>query len=136
MAKSPKTSVVAFKVEDDLAAFLDGLPNKSEFIRRAIHAQLGIACPLCRGTGKVTAETHDHFKGFIAKWELHSCESCGDEFAVPRGNEAAEKLPPGVLAAVESIRNSGHEYCYTCVGHEHEAEAPEPIARIGKATKR
>lgn len=135
MPKAPKTSVVAFKVEDELAAFLDGLPNKSEFIRRAIHAQLGIACPLCRGTGKVTAETHDHFKAFIEKWELHSCEGCGDEFAVPKEADAGEALPPGVLAVVEGIRNGGHEYCYTCVGHEHAVPPPTAPARNAKAPK-
>lgn len=57
--KSPKTQntrksqIVAFKVEDDLARFLDDLPNKSEFIRRAILAQFGMNCPLCTGTGVV-----------------------------------------------------------------------------------
>ena len=37
--KSEKSQIVAFKVDDDLANFLDNLPNKSEFIRRAILAQ-------------------------------------------------------------------------------------------------
>ena len=47
--KPGKSQIVAFKVEDELADFLDKLPNKSEFIRKAIAAQLGVACPLCRG---------------------------------------------------------------------------------------
>ncbi|HVJ79919.1 MAG TPA: hypothetical protein VNC50_02520 [Planctomycetia bacterium] len=111
---APKSSVVAFKVEEELAVFLNGLPNKSDFIRRAIHAQLGIACPLCRGTGKVSKETHDHFTVFLEKWELHSCEGCGDEFAVPKGEESKHDLPVPVQAAVDSIRSGGPEYCYTC----------------------
>jgi hypothetical protein len=114
---SPKSAVVAFKVEEDLAKFLDQLPNKSDFIRRAIHAQLGIACPLCRGTGKVTEEIHDHFTAFLKKYELHSCEGCGDEFAVPK--EDVERLPVAVQKVVESVRQGGPEFCYTCVGHEH-----------------
>ena len=32
--KIPKTEVVAFKVEAELAEFLNKLPNKSAFIRR------------------------------------------------------------------------------------------------------
>jgi hypothetical protein len=123
---SPKSTVVAFKVEEDLASFLNQLPNKSDFIRRAIHAQLGIACPLCRGTGKVSKETHDHFAVFLEKWELHSCQSCGDEFAIPKETtplRESDDLPVPFQQVVETIRRGGPEYCYTCVGHgeeEHE----------------
>ena len=38
--KPPKTAVVAFKVENELAELLNQLPNKSAFIRKAIAAQL------------------------------------------------------------------------------------------------
>ena len=51
--KPPKTAVVAFKVEEQLADFLNKLPNKSAFIRKAIAAQLNMACPLCSGAGVV-----------------------------------------------------------------------------------
>ena len=53
MPRKPKPSkhIVAFKVEPDLAALLDAMPNKSEFIRTAVARQLSTACPLCRGTG-------------------------------------------------------------------------------------
>ena len=37
--KPPKTAVVAFKVEEQLAEFLNKLPNKSAFIRKAIAAR-------------------------------------------------------------------------------------------------
>jgi hypothetical protein len=116
---APKSSVVAFKVEEELADFLNQLPNKSDFIRRAIHAQLGIACPLCRGTGKVSKEVHDHFTAFLQKYELHSCEGCGDEFAVPKDEGVQDPLPAPIRQVVESIRQGGPEFCYTCVGHTH-----------------
>ena len=119
---APKSSVVAFKVEEELADFLNQLPNKSDFIRRAIHAQLGIACPLCRGTGKVSKENHDHFTAFLAKYELHSCEGCGDEFAVPKEATAKEVLPEPVQQVIDHIRQGGPEYCYTCVGHSGQDE--------------
>jgi len=51
--KPPKTAVWAFKVEEELAEFLNKLPNKSAFIRKAIATQLGMACPLCNGKGVV-----------------------------------------------------------------------------------
>src|SRR5205823_8036386 len=59
--KLPKTAVVAFKVEEQLAEFLNKLPNKSAFIRKAIAAQLGMECPLCHGKGVVPRGVHDHY---------------------------------------------------------------------------
>ena len=38
--KTPKTALVAFKVEEELAEFLNKLPNKSAFIRKAIAAHI------------------------------------------------------------------------------------------------
>jgi hypothetical protein len=57
--------MVTFKVERQLAEFLNKLPNKSNFIRRSIAVQLGIDCPLCRGTGVVARAVHDHFAPLI-----------------------------------------------------------------------
>ena len=64
--KAGKSKIVAFKVEEDLANFLDKLKNKSEFIRKAILAQFGMSCPLCAGSGVVPRGVHNHFKPVIA----------------------------------------------------------------------
>ena len=40
--RAPKSQIVAFKAEEELATFLNKLPNKSAFIRKAIVAQLGM----------------------------------------------------------------------------------------------
>src|SRR4029450_2615239 len=56
--KTPKSDIVAFKVEEELAAFLNQLPNKSAFIRKAIAAMMSMACPLCNGAGQVSPWTH------------------------------------------------------------------------------
>jgi hypothetical protein len=77
---------------------------------------------VCRGTGKVSKETHDHFTAFLQKYELHSCQGCGDEFAVPKGEHPAHDLPVPVQQVIETIRRTGSEYCYTCVGHAEEPE--------------
>ena len=66
--KSPKTEVVAFKVEAELAEFLNKLPNKSAFIRKAIAAQLGVSCPLCQGKGVVPRGVHDHFAPLVSQF--------------------------------------------------------------------
>src|SRR5260370_27076952 len=100
-AKSPasraaKTAVVAFKVEEDLADLLNKLPNKSAFIRKAIAAQLGVACPLCQGKGVVPRGVHDHFAPLLAQISAHNCDGCGHELHVP--------LEPGELSREDRDR--------------------------------
>lgn len=112
MSKRPaKSAVVAFKVEEELANFLNQLPNKSDFIRRSIYSQLGIACPLCRGSGSVSKETHDHFTTFLEKWEVHECEGCGDAFAVPKDEH---DIPKNLKNQLQAVLKGGPEFCYTC----------------------
>lgn len=115
--KDTKSAVVAIKVEEELARFLDQLPNKSEFIRRAIYSQLGVSCPLCTGTGRVSRETHDHFAAFLSHFELHSCEGCGSEFPIPKDSDAVDSdhpLPQPLRQHLSSVLEKGREYCFTC----------------------
>ena len=81
--KSPKPEVVAFKVEKELADLLNKLPNKSAFIRKAIAAQLGVACPLCNGKGVVPRGVHDHIAPLLHKLDSRSCDGCGESLHVP-----------------------------------------------------
>src|ERR1043166_7448957 len=85
--KPPKTAVVAFKVEKDLAELLNKLPNKSAFIRKAIAAQLGVACPLCQGKGVVPRGVHDHYAPLLASHASRNCDGCGHTLNLPRGAE-------------------------------------------------
>src|SRR6476469_3775765 len=81
--KPPKTAVVAFKVEEELAELLDKLPNKSAFIRKAIAAQLGVACPLCQGKGVVPRGVHDHYAPLLQKFNSRDCDGCGHALQLP-----------------------------------------------------
>ena len=81
--KPPKTAVVAFKVEKELADLLNKLPNKSAFIRKAIASQLGVACPLCKGQGVLPRGVHDHFAPLLAQFSSRSCDGCGDRLDLP-----------------------------------------------------
>src|SRR5213593_1809545 len=81
--KTPKTAVVAFKVEEELAEFLNKLPNKSAFIRKAIAAQMSMACPLCNGGGMVSRGVHDHYAPLLKDLASRGCDSCGDRLPVP-----------------------------------------------------
>ena len=112
--KTQKSQIVAFKVEDSLATFLDALPNKSEFIRRAILAQFGMNCPLCTGTGVVPRGVHDHYKPVIADHNTRPCEKCKTAVAFPM---SAEGLPPLDKQRIEQFLNGGPLYCAKCYPH-------------------
>jgi hypothetical protein len=109
--KPPKTAVVAFKVEEELAEFLNKLPNKSAFIRKAIAAQLGMACPLCNGKGVVPRGVHDHYAPLVAKFSHRHCDGCGNELALPR--EPGD-LAPEDQARLEQFFHGGPLYCDPC----------------------
>ena len=81
--KPLKTKVVAFKVETELADLLSKIPNKSAFIRKAIAAQLGVACPLCHGKGVVPRGVNDHYAPLLTKFSHRNCDGCGDDLHLP-----------------------------------------------------
>ena len=115
--KPQKDTVVAFKVEPQLAELLNKLPNKSAFIRKAIAAQLGVACPLCHGEGIVPRGLHDHFSSVLPEMNHRECDGCGDDLEVP--------MDQGELTVDERDRLKqfffgGPLYCDTCY-----EEAPE-----------
>ncbi len=109
--KPPKTAVVAFKVEKDLAELLNKLPNKSAFIRKAIAAQLGVACPLCQGKGVVPRGVHDHYRPLIEQFAHRGCEGCGNELSLPRD---PGELDPEDRNRLEQFFLGGPLYCDGC----------------------
>lgn len=109
--KHPKTAIVAFKVEEELAEYLNRLPNKSAFIRKAIAAQLGLACPLCKGSGIVPRGVHDHFAPLLSQLSSRLCDGCGAEQPLPR--EPGD-LAPEDRARLEQFFRGGPFYCDGC----------------------
>jgi hypothetical protein len=109
--KLPKTKVVAFKVEEQLADFLNKLPNKSAFIRNAIAAQMGMACPLCNGRGVVPRGVHDHYLRLLEQFHSGHCDGCGDEMEVPR---ESSDLAPDDRSRLEQFFHGGPLYCDGC----------------------
>ncbi len=109
--KPPKTAVVAFKVEEELAEFLNKLPNKSAFIRKAIAAQLGMACPLCNGKGVVPRGVHDHYAAQLSQLNRRHCDGCGDDMSLPRD---PGDLAPEDQARLEQFLHGGPLYCDGC----------------------
>jgi hypothetical protein len=109
--RQPKTAVVAFKVEEELAEFLNKLPNKSAFIRKAIAAQLAIACPLCNGAGVIPRGVHDHYAPLLTQFNSRKCDGCGDRLALPRD---AGELAPADRERLEQFFHGGPLYCDGC----------------------
>jgi len=87
--KKNKQEIVTFKVDQSLLEVLKDLPNRSEFIRRAILTALENACPLCQGTGVLTPNQRRHWESFRAS---HSLTECGDchEIHLVCSNESAD----------------------------------------------
>jgi len=86
-----KERVITFKTDDELAEILNMIPNKSEFIRKAIEAALENRCPLCNGTGSLTPAQHNHMQQFLTLHSLEKCEECDAVHFVCRSEE--EKSP-------------------------------------------
>jgi hypothetical protein len=110
-SKTTKSEIVAFKVEEDLAQFLNNLPNKSDFIRKAILAQFGMTCPLCTGTGVVPRGIHDHYKPVIEHHNEKGCERCKNPVKVPL---TAEGAPAADRKRFEQFLHGGPLYCAKC----------------------
>jgi hypothetical protein len=110
-AKTQKSQIVAFKVEEELAKFLDNLPNKSEFIRKAILAQFGMTCPLCTGSGVVPRGIHTHYKPIIAGHDTRPCEKCKAAVAFPLTLDAAA---PADQKRIGQFLHGGPLYCTKC----------------------
>src|SRR6202162_2995636 len=112
MSRKPgKTEVVAFKIEEELAEFLNKLPNKSAFIRKAIAAQLGAACPLCQGKGVVPRGVHDHYAPLLTRFQHKNCDGCRHELNLPLG---PAELDSESRTRLEQFFLGGPLYCDGC----------------------
>ncbi len=135
MPRKPRTTkqIVAFKVEPELAALLDAMPNKSEFIRNAVARQISTACPLCRGTGIAPFNgVSDELTRLVQQHPLCVCASCGVK--VPRPCHT-----PGHCeeeARIESFERWGVFYCEACAPSVSFCTGcHKPIGRAGARKK-
>lgn len=71
-----KQTVISFKADESLAEALEGLPNRSEFIREALLMALGGSCPLCRGTGVLSPRQLAHWESFTRTHQVRRCPEC------------------------------------------------------------
>ena len=106
-----KQRVVTFKVEDDVASFLDAMPNKSEFIRKALLAALLEPCPVCHGKGSVPRSLRRDLEIIFGGEKFIPCSFCGYDF--PLGTEKG--LPGGDdRVRLKQYLSGGDFYCNDC----------------------
>jgi len=74
--KKQKPEVISFKADQALVQALEGVPNRSQFIRDAVLAALDGVCPLCRGTGILTPEQRRHWLSFAKDHRVEQCSRC------------------------------------------------------------
>lgn len=76
MALPRKHGIITFKVDQPLWQALEGITNRSEFIRSAILRALDNACPLCKGTGSLTPDQRRHWETFSKNHLVEQCDDC------------------------------------------------------------
>jgi hypothetical protein len=111
LGKSGHSTLVSFKVEAELAELLNRLPNKSEFIRKALAAQLRICCPLCDGKGLVPHGIHEHYARLIDVNRTRSCVHCGGELRL--SGDTSEPCAED-RARLAQFLLGGPLYCDSC----------------------
>ncbi|MEW5913012.1 MAG: ribbon-helix-helix domain-containing protein [Thermodesulfobacteriota bacterium] len=74
--KKDRPEVVSFKADPALVKAMEGIKNRSEFIRAAILAALDGVCPLCQGTGILTPAQRQHWEAFAQHHRVDRCSTC------------------------------------------------------------
>jgi len=96
--KKPPPAIVSFKADPALLEAMQGLPNRSEFIRAAVLAALDGACPLCRGTGILTPAQRTHWDAFARNHRVRECDDCHELHLVCENADAAGGRREGARA--------------------------------------
>lgn len=68
--------VITFKADKELLDAMEGISNRSAFIRQAILTALDSTCPVCSGTGVLTPSQQEHWGEFAERHHLEKCDTC------------------------------------------------------------
>jgi len=75
-----KDDLMTFKVDEELAEVLRTIPNRSDFIRKAVLNAIHNTCPLCRGSGTLTPAQKKHWDAFSAHHSIVICDECSEPY--------------------------------------------------------
>ena len=70
--------VITFKADRDLLDAMEGIANRSAFIRQAILTALDSTCPVCSGTGVLTPSQRNHWNEFMEHHRIEKCNNCSE----------------------------------------------------------
>ncbi len=76
-----KSVVVTFRVDEHLASALEGLPDKSAFIRQALEKSLHEPCPACGGKGVVDCDAAGWLSELLVENGARNCTCCRVAFS-------------------------------------------------------
>ena len=76
MSDRRKHEIITFKVDESLWEQLQGIPNRSEFIRSALLAAMQNTCPLCSGNGTLSPRQREHWDAFARTHQVVQCKDC------------------------------------------------------------
>jgi hypothetical protein len=82
MTGRKKQEIITFKVDKTLVTAMEGIENRSEFIRSAILSALQNICPLCKGTGMLTPDQYRHWNEFAQNHSVEECSRCNAYYIV------------------------------------------------------
>jgi hypothetical protein len=83
-----RQQIITFKADEALVNAMEGIPNRSEFIRSAILAALDGSCPLCLGTGVLSPNQRRHWQEFTRNHRVETCTECREGHLVCNAREA------------------------------------------------
>jgi len=125
-AKLAKPVLVAVKVDQETAALLDTLPNKSQFIRDAVRSRLDELCPLCSGTGlRPPAPLPRPGGRHLHVLPRARCADCGRESPIVTDLDAASAERTTLLREMSRLRTFlayGDYFCAGCYARSVQCE--------------
>jgi DnaJ-class molecular chaperone len=83
-----KQQIITFKADDALVEAMEGITNRSEFIRSAILAALDGVCPMCQGTGVLSTAQRRHWQEFSRTHAIETCRHCDETRFVCNAEDA------------------------------------------------
>ena len=90
-----KQDVITLKVDHSLAEAMEGVSNRSRFIRDAILAALENVCPLCMGTGILSPKQKQHWASFARDHRVRQCPDCHERHLTCEHGKARPRRRPG-----------------------------------------
>ncbi len=102
-----KRDVISLKVDRSLAEALDGMANRSEFIRDAILAALDNVCPLCMGTGILSPQQKTHWASFARDHSVRQCPDCHERHLTCDHETPPAKHPRKAKASKKAAAGKG-----------------------------